>query len=53
MMGPTKFAPIIRQCRKVLEECDDPRMYFVMMILTDGEIHDMEDTINEISAIAL
>ena len=28
-------------------------MYFVMMILTDGEIHDMEETINELSAIAL
>ncbi len=53
MMGPTNFAPIIRQCRKYLEDCNDPTMYFVMMILTDGEIHDMEDTINEISAIAL
>lgn len=28
-------------------------MYFVMMILTDGEIHDMEETIEEISQIAL
>jgi Copine len=53
MMGPTKFAPIIRECRKVVEASNDLKMYFVMMILTDGEIHDMEETINEIADIAL
>lgn len=51
-MGPTKFAPLIRQCRKHVEECKDPKMYFVMMIITDGEIHDMEETINEIAYLA-
>lgn len=53
MMGPTKFAPIIRQCRKYLEECQDPKMYFVMLILTDGEIHDMKETIDEIADISI
>ena len=52
MMGPTKFAPLIRQCRKVVEDTKDPKMYFVMMIITDGEIHDMEETINEIAYLA-
>lgn len=28
-------------------------MYFVMLILTDGEIHDMKETIDEIADISI
>lgn len=52
MMGPTKFAPIIKQFRRLVEDCRDPKMYFVAMIVTDGEIHDMAETITEIAYLS-
>lgn len=52
MMGPTKFAPIIQQFRRLVEDCKDSKMYFVAMIVTDGEIHDMAETITEIAYLS-
>ena len=44
--GPTYFAPIINKIISNMEEQNDPREYQVLMILTDGIIQDMTDTID-------
>lgn len=48
--GPTLFCPILTEvmkiCIKSKTEGDD--QYYILMILTDGEIHDMEQTIKAI-----
>jgi len=50
LSGPTNFAPIIRhvsnKCREIQREESD--QYMILLILTDGEITDMADTIHEI-----
>jgi hypothetical protein len=47
MSGPTLFSPMISQVNKFAEEKfnQHPLNYTVMLILTDGVIHDMDDTI--------
>lgn len=45
-MGPTRFAAVIEKCKKIVEKCENPKMYHIMMILTDGEIHDLRETID-------
>jgi hypothetical protein len=40
-LGPTNFAPIIKKAREHAESCGNDKMYFVLLILTDGEINDM------------
>lgn len=46
LSGPTLFNPLIQEAMKLANAMkgspDDP--YFVLLILTDGEIHDMEPT---------
>jgi len=44
--GPTYFAPIINKIISNIKEQNDPREYQVLMILTDGIIQDMRDTID-------
>ena len=44
--GPTYFAPIINKIISNMIEQNDPREYQVLMILTDGIIQDMTDTID-------
>jgi hypothetical protein len=47
--GPTMFSHVIR---KTIQSAQDAfvnasnQQYFVLLILTDGEIHDMRDTID-------
>ena len=45
LYGPTNFAPVIRHVSKVAKAYADGSQYFVLMIVTDGEITDMETTI--------
>lgn len=52
MMGPTRFARVLKECKQVVEKCKDPKMYHIIMLVTDGEIHDMQETIDEISEIS-
>lgn len=52
MMGPTRFAPVLRTCKQQVIDCRDPKMYHIILILTDGDIHDMQETINEIADIS-
>ena len=46
LSGPTLFNPLIQEAMKLADAMknspSDP--YFVLLILTDGEIHDMEAT---------
>ncbi len=48
LSGPTHFAPIIRTASKIADETKDT--YTVLVILTDGCINDMENTIDTIVA---
>ncbi len=44
--GPTHFAPIINKIIEEIKRIDDIYDYHVLMILTDGEIDDLEETID-------
>lgn len=51
--GPTHFANIIQQTIGDAEEAQvsqSNQEYFVLLIITDGDIHDMQETINAIVA---
>ncbi len=52
LMGPTHFADVLRTAREQVEKSADAKMYHILMILTDGEVHDIEETIAEISKMA-
>lgn len=52
MMGPTRFSRILKEVKMQVEEANDPKTYHICLILTDGEIHDMKETIEEITDIA-
>ena len=42
--GPTYFGPILNEMMKIAGQCRDigSDNYFILLILTDGEIHDMQ-----------
>ena len=42
--GPTYFAPCIKACTDFIRENLDKPLYHIMLILTDGDIHDMQKT---------
>ena len=44
LYGPTNFAPIIRQTAQMAREHQNQNEYFVLLIITDGVITDMEAT---------
>ena len=48
LAGPTLFAPLITETMKMAVENKQKgsQVYTILLILTDGEIHDMENTIN-------
>ena len=48
--GPTNFAPIINHVSKFAYSNKDGSNYFILLILTDGIISDMPQTINAIVA---
>eukprot|EP01123_Difflugia_compressa_P003686 TRINITY_DN1494_c0_g1_i2.p1 TRINITY_DN1494_c0_g1~~TRINITY_DN1494_c0_g1_i2.p1 ORF type:complete len:459 (+),score=133.80 TRINITY_DN1494_c0_g1_i2:164-1378(+) len=49
LYGPTNFAPIVNVASKMAKELHansaDVQAYLILLILTDGEITDMEDTV--------
>lgn len=51
MMGPTRFASVIREAKRIALAHPDPKMYNILLILTDGEIHDLKETVAEISSV--
>jgi len=48
LSGPTFFAPLIKEAMNLAEmnKKNGSMEYTILLILTDGEIHDMENTIN-------
>jgi len=52
LYGPTNFAPIIRVAGEIAKDLHktetDVQAYLILLIITDGEITDMDDTISEI-----
>ena len=42
--GPTYFVPILNEIIKIACQCRDMcgDIYYILLILTDGEIHDMQ-----------
>lgn len=48
LSGPTYFGPIIDQVAKIASECRNSQshIYQTLLILTDGEIHDMDKVID-------
>ncbi|XP_061167969.1 copine-8-like isoform X2 [Saccostrea echinata] len=48
LYGPTNFSPVINHVSKFAASVRDGSNYFVLLILTDGEITDMRNTIDAI-----
>ena len=48
LWGPTNFAPIIREMNNIIKEQRHKLKYHILMILTDGIIDDIDDTIDEL-----
>lgn len=48
LSGPTLFAPILHEAMKVAQKnkAEGSSEYTILLLITDGEIHDMEATIN-------
>ena len=44
LYGPTNFAPVIRHVSRFAQAYQDGRQYFVLLIITDGIITDMDET---------
>ena len=50
LWGPTNFAPILKATNDMIRAENDKLKYNVLMILTDGMIDDVDNTINELVA---
>lgn len=52
LYGPTNFAPTIQaasaRAQQLFQQKDDVQAYLILLIITDGEITDMDDTVREI-----
>lgn len=46
--GPTNFAPIVKKCISKIKENNDNTKYNILLMLTDGAISDMQDTIYQL-----
>ena len=44
MSGPTYFASVINNTISIAKQCDDGRHYFILLIITDGQISDLNET---------
>lgn len=48
LWGPTNFGPIIRTMNQIIKSENNKLKYHILMILTDGMIDDIDDTIEEL-----
>ena len=48
LWGPTNFAPIIRSVNQIIKNSNNNLKYHILMILTDGMIDDIDNTIEEL-----
>ena len=54
LQGPTNFAQIIRKAASYATQCSQQdQRYVILLIITDGEISDMNATVNEIVAASV
>lgn len=42
--GPTNFAPVINNAASIAAQFQDGSHYFVLLIITDGQISDLDQT---------
>mmetsp|Transcript_44465 Transcript_44465/g.58988 ORF Transcript_44465/g.58988 Transcript_44465/m.58988 type:complete len:184 (+) Transcript_44465:936-1487(+) len=52
LSGPTYFAPLLAEFRRYTSSLVGRNSYPILLILTDGAIHDMYETIDEIYELA-
>ena len=45
LWGPTNFSPVINHVARFASESQDGSNYFVLLIITDGIITDMDETV--------
>ena len=45
LSGPTHFAPIIKKVKKLAKAVDGGENYYILLIITDGVINDMDKTL--------
>lgn len=48
LYGPTNFSPVINNTIEIAKQFQDGKHYFVLLIITDGIISDMQPTIHAI-----
>lgn len=50
MGGPTLFSPMLEEINRIASDSfqSDPYCYTILLIMTDGVIHDMEETIEQL-----
>ena len=48
LWGPTNFGPILQTTNNIIKQENDKLKYNILMILTDGMIDDIDNTINEL-----
>ena len=48
LYGPTYFGPIIREINKMIKNENNNSKYHILMILTDGIIDDIDNTVDEL-----
>lgn len=53
LYGPTNFAPVVRHVSKFAQAYQDGTQYFVLLIITDGIITDMDDTMQAVIAASI
>ena len=52
LYGPTFFGPIIREMNNFIKKENDYSKYYILMILTDGIIDDLDNTIEELVEVS-
>ena len=50
LWGPTNFSPVIRHAAEIA--AGNSQHYHVLLILTDGAISDLDDTIRDVVAVS-
>lgn len=48
LYGPTNFAPLLNTCLNIIRSETNNRVYFILMIITDGAICDLQPTIDQL-----
>ena len=52
LYGPTYFGPVINKMKNIIKRDGDNKNYYILMILTDGIIDDIDDTIEELVEVS-